>query len=239
MSQNLAPPTGAREGPSAIEYVLILALISIVAVATLPKVENKIRTYWETLGRHDFGKITGVIDSLPQGQVAYDVPLQMELNTQYPFHVYLSQQKPLSELEIALRLALKRQPIETHQVKIAPVMQATLDGDGFSISPEGPVTQAVDARMTEWRWNVIPERGGKRQLHLRLDVILNLDGKDYPHAVQTFDQTVEVKASFLHRVKDFAKDNWAWCFPTIPFILGAVWKVWQKRLKPAKRWEEP
>jgi Flp pilus assembly pilin Flp len=229
-----------ESGQDLVEYSLLLALLGVVIVAVVKPLASEIKSTFQHVTAklehpRDFDKITNVLDSLPQGQIAFNPQDAMEIDKQYPLYLRLSQQKPLEDLQRELQSQLKNQPVEAHQIKIAPVMEAALECEGFSVSPEKPVTQAVDPRLTEWRWEVTPKRGGERTLDLRLSVIVNLDGKDYPHAIQTFERTIRVHVTPWRRVKDFTKDHWEWSCAGVLWFGRWIWKREKKKPKKPKK----
>ncbi len=162
----------------------------------------------------------------------------MEIDKEYTFYLRLSQQEPPQKLEEELQSQLKGQQVEAHQVKIAPVMEASLTGETLSISPQEPTTQVIDPKMTEWRWYVTPKRGGERELHLTLSVILDIDGKDRRHTIKTFDKTFKVHVAAWRRVRDSAKDNWEF-LALVPTCVLWVWRRERKKLKKQKPWDVP
>ena len=229
------------DGQDLVEYGLIGLIVLLGALAGVGLLSTKINSEFSRMAAKlnepsDFGKITKILDSLPQGQIAFNPPSSMEVDTHHSLYVYLSQEMPLNDLEKDLQSQLRTQPIETHQIKIAPVMQAALEGDTFSILPAQPVTQAVDPRITKWVWDVTPKRGGNQQLRLTLSVILNLDGKDYPHAIQTFERTIDVHVTTWRRVNDFGKDHWEWSCASI-LVIGGWIRHWHQRRSKPKSWE--
>jgi Flp pilus assembly pilin Flp len=230
-----------EDGQDLVEYAVMLVLIALALIGSMKPLSRQVssvfkKTQEDLQKSAEFEKIMKGLDSLPRGQIAYNVQDTMEVDKQYTFDLRLSQQKSMQELQQELQSRLEGQRIETHQVTIAPLMEAALNGDTFSVWPPQPYTQPVDPRMTEWQWEVVPRRGGERQLHLRLSVIVNLDGKDYPHAIQTFESTIEVHVTPWRRVKDFEKDHWEWSCAAVLGIAG--WVRHRKKKKP-RPWEVP
>jgi hypothetical protein len=184
----------------------------------------------------NFRAIDRALASLPMGNIAFDVPRMMQVDEGYSVHVGVSGSRSVTELEQELQQRLQAQDpyLEGAQIKIAPEMQAVLQGNGFHISALMPEIQPVGMKSeTQWQWEVTPNRGGNLTLHLTLNALLKINGQSTQSAIRTFDRTIAVQVTWKRRTGDFFRDNykWIWTVAVIPF---ATWLRQKRRRKESK-----
>src|SRR5690606_4846171 len=66
-------------------------------------------------------------------------------------------------------------------VRHSPRMRATIDADGFEVTPLGDMETAVAINTrsrSEWRWRVTPRRGGRREIGATVSALLLVDGTE-------------------------------------------------------------
>jgi hypothetical protein len=118
--------------------------------------------------------------------------------------------------------ALKRRvgdgaAIQVEAIRVAPVMEATLEGEpAFAVNPLTPQQQAVGAAApTEWKWTVTAKQDGVHPLHLGIVVILNVEGERTPRSLPVLDRDIVVDVTASQRIAAFVSNNWQ-------FILGTL-----------------
>jgi hypothetical protein len=176
-----------------------------------------------------FQSIVKSLASMPIGNVAFNPITRMKADEPYTINLDLSSVVSASELEKELRSQLNGQDVETHQIHVAPVMEATLRGETFKITPSDPQRQAVDPKKTEWLWQVTPTRGGKQILYLSLASVLSVDGKEYPHGYPPFAKTIKVDVNPSRMVGDFLHDHWDYSAASISGLGLLLYRLRQKR----------
>ena len=233
---------GDEDGQDLTEYALMGAFLFLILISAVSEVSKKVEQVFihanvdlASQVPKEFLPIMQTLDSLGMGNIVFNPVSQMEADKSYDVYLDLSTVKQLPELESDLRSRLKGQAVEGHQIQIGRVMEAHLTGETFTILSETPETQAVDPRKTEWRWEVTPTRGGKRNLYLRLSASVNIDGKPYPHAIETFDKTIEVNVSAGRWLRDFSLDHWEWTCGIIAAAALGIRRLWKDRKEKAKK----
>ena len=209
-------------------FVLVLAVLTLTSCAGEPRA-YKLDLSLEAQLR----AIDAVLDSLPKGNIAYNVPPSMEIDKPERVHLLLSPSVSVKELEERIRLRTSTDKgLEGTVIHISPQMEAHLSGENFSILAVKPEKQAVAAMATtEWQWQVTPKRGGEQELHLTLNVILDVDKQNVQRALTTFDKTIHVKVSMPRLIGDFLRDNWGWIAGVGGAIIAAVGWLFRKKKK--------
>jgi len=183
----------------------------------------------------DFKKVDQALDSLVPGNIAFDVPAVMELDSTHKVRLLLSLREPIAQLENELRAGTKAERnIEGRQIRVATYMEAHLTGPAFKITPDSPPRQAVSEKYeTSWQWEVTPTVAGPRQyLHVTLDAILYINGTKASRKIKSFDSgPIMVRVRLMTRVAGFTGNHWDWVWATLiaPLLL-LLWQFLKKRL---------
>lgn len=126
-----------------------------------------------------------------------------------------------------------QEPIRDRSVKVGSDLVADLTGPDFNIvrvgGDDGKRT-LVTGSFTEWQWDVLPLRSGKRNISLTLYVRLTDGGP--PVDVKTFVEDVEIHVNPLYAISQWVKDYGPPTGLTIPVIFAAgatVWAVIRRR----------
>ena len=164
-----------------------------------------------------------ILESMQWGNIVFNAPQAMRLRETRRVHLLLGPSQTVEELEDMLSSS---DTLMHARVRFANRMQAKLTGDGFEVKPITPELQAASARdVTEWKWDVIASEAGEHELHLVLNAIIEVEGKDLPRAIKTFDQVIVVQVSIGQRISGFVSENWKWLWTAILVPLaGWLWK---------------
>jgi hypothetical protein len=158
------------------------------------------------------------------GNIAFNAPERMKLESSSTIQLVLSPTKSIDELK---KDVVAQGEKEGARIRISDLMEARLSGSGFNISPITPETQAISwNEITEWKWDVVPNRAGRHNLYLTLTAIIDVEGSTMPRRIRTFDKTIDVEVSSWQTAFKFFQDNWEWAWTLIVFPVG-YW-IWRK-----------
>lgn len=176
------------------------------------------------------GAVDRILAKLAFGNVAFNAPKTMNLHETAVIQLLLSLETPIDELKQMVEAAGEK---EGEQIRVYDRMQAHLSGPNFAITAITDETQAVSrSNITEWKWEVKPNSGGRHNLHLTMEVLLSVDGASTPRGIRTFDKVIEVEVAWHQRVGSFFENNWQWLWAAILVpIIGWLWKR-KKASKP-------
>jgi hypothetical protein len=206
-----------------------------IRFSTRPHESTEARSYRSTEARsYESGGRLGAVDrilaKLAFGNVAFNAPKTMNLHETAVIQLLLSLETPIDELKQMVEAAGEK---EGEQIRVYDRMQAHLSGPNFAITAITDETQAVSrSNITEWKWEVKPNSGGRHNLHLTMEVLLSVDGASTPRGIRTFDKVIEVEVAWHQRVGSFFENNWQWLWAAILVpIIGWLWKR-KKASKP-------
>ncbi len=186
----------------------------------------------------DFNVVDQALSQLRVGEVAYNPPPTMFKGESHPISVILSPAATADQLAQQLHNLLGAQEnVQTASIQVSPLMQATLTGQGFEISPTGAQTQAVSGTQpTEWDWTVTPTESGSLDLQLDLEAVLELgNGASTPRRLETFTKIIRVRVRTVDVVTGFVAGNWQWLWSTLLVPLAGYF--WHRRRKTRGRSE--
>ncbi len=187
-----------------------------------------------------FLAIDNLLKSLRAANIAFNAPDKMQIDERYDIHLVLSSSQSIDELQAELKRRIgENKRLEGYEVRITPRMEARLTGQNFKIEAVTPETQAISTHeMTEWQWDVKPERGGKQVLHLTLNALVYVQNTSTPRTIRSFDRTIEVQVSRRRLVSDWFRDNWYWIGTVIVPLVIWWWRNRRSGKKPRK-WDKP
>ena len=114
-------------------------------------------------------------------------------------------------------------PTLTKAIPVGRRMAVQLEGEGFTIAPEG--LREADLGITggaRWQWRVTPERGGSRRLVLSAYVIVEAPGGARgQHLIRTMHQDVEVAVAAGEQADSFFAGIIKW-LGNLKNLLGAL-----------------
>lgn len=164
-----------------------------------------------------------VLANLGLGNLAFNPPAYMQMQEKKIVHLILSSTDSAAALKAELPEEDQGTAKTATGVRVAPRMEATLTGAGFQVEALTPVEQAVSrVTQTKWSWAVIPTEPGKQYLHLALSARIEVEGKDVPFVVRTFERQIEVKVTIEQEVSAFIGAHWQWLWSTL-LVPMAVW----------------
>lgn len=181
------------------------------------------------------GDIDQILSSMKLGNIAFNVPENMNIDEAKQVQLLLSLQDPIEELKKSLQDEGKKYGAS---IQVGSRMEARLKGQKFTITAITPEVQAVsESSQTEWKWEVQPKETGNHRLHLTLSALLEIDGQSTPRMVKTFDKEIEVHITAGQRVQSFFSKNWQWLFTGLlaPVI---VWLFRYNRIRKLKQKRE-
>ena len=164
----------------------------------------------------------------PKGLIAYSVPNEMEVGSEYSVKVRITKQNDKTVLLIGDReipISDDIQSVKIESITISPVMSASLlsQKGNFEITPLSTDIQNIDEiGYTEWSWAVTPLHGGENNLKLNVKIRIKEDGNDYYKDITVFERKIKVKSSIGSVIKDFIFKNWQW-FMGVIFIPLFQW----------------
>lgn len=174
----------------------------------------------------DPSQVDAALRNLASGTVAFTAPAKMAVSRAGEVRVLLSARKQVEELLAQLHTGGQS---GGGSIMIADRMQATLTGDEFSISPDGPQVQAISKEADNtWQWVVSPKSAGDDVLVLRLDAVLKVDGTDTPRFLTTFEKHIAVDVGWptdFHGWTTLARqtfDDVKWIATTLAAVLAAL-----------------
>ncbi|MEM7390998.1 MAG: serine/threonine-protein kinase [Verrucomicrobiota bacterium] len=158
------------------------------------------------------------LERMEQANIAFHTPETMTRGVSQTFQLLLH--PTLSKEELESRLA-KATGIDSAEVRIAPIMQATLKGAGFTITAVSPDTQPIGrSEPTEWTWDVMPDQPGRQRLFLTLNAVFSSHGAEQTRLIKSFDREIEVRVTAGEKALRVARATAAWTLPVILFGVG-------------------
>lgn len=170
-------------------------------------------------------RIDEIIRRMDWGNIAFNAPAKMKLDSPSNIQLVLSHSVPINELQ---KLITAEGEKEGARIRISDRMEARLSGTDFQISAITPELQAVTRDdTTEWKWEVRPQRPGRHNLYLTLTAVLYVEGSPLPRTIRTFDKTIEVEVSGWQTVFLLFRENWEWAWTLIALPVGGL--LWRRR----------
>jgi hypothetical protein len=173
--------------------------------------------------------IDRIIKKMDLGNIAFNVPQNMNLYDSTIIHLVLGVEKEIEDIK---RMIEEKGEKVGARIRVSNRMEARLSGSNFAITAISPEVQAVSkTEVTEWKWEIKPKEDGKQFLHLTLSALLNIEGENTPRVIRTFDRIILVEVTIYQQAKIFVKSNWQWLwtFLLVPIV---VW-LW-KKINPLK-----
>ena len=168
--------------------------------------------------KHRSKSIDEILDTLTLGYINFRAPTKMRLNDHETIRLILGENRPLEYLAILISL---REKTITDSIKTSNRMEAKLHSSGFRIDSITSERQALSLdKSTSWMWEIEALKGGQQQLHLVINILLNIEGESTPRTMRTYKRTIDVEIPLLQKVTIFIKGNWQWLWATIliPFF---------------------
>jgi len=176
--------------------------------------------------------LANFFDKMKWGNLVFTVPDSMELYETKGIHMLLSLTKSAKELQ---QLMNATDVLRERKIRVSKVMAARLKGEGFRVEPLTEALQAVDVQgETQWKWEVTALQPGVQKLHLTIDAIVNIDGRDMPHTVQSLSEEIQIHVSWPQQLSRFVAENWQWLWTAVAVpVIGWYWE--RRKKSPSRR----
>jgi len=160
--------------------------------------------------------------SLTEADIGYAVPPKMEEGRTELVELVLGVDATREEIVTEFS---SEGSISFASVAVAPVIEARLTGQGFSVLAITEEKQPVSRKIrTRWAWQVKPLLEGTHNLHLSLSSTVLIGEVRTPTTLRTFDRQITVSVDPSEKVKGFIKKNWQWLWSAILIpIFGWLW----------------
>jgi hypothetical protein len=161
--------------------------------------------------------ITHIVDNLPDGEMALDVPAKMQQGVPRIVTTRIA----FKAIGDRLRDDLP-QANPTESIKVAEVMKVVLtakEKDDFLITDKSEATQVIVGKpYAEWSWEVTPLKSGKHALHLNASAMLRDEGQRTPFVVPTKDKDIEVQVSYKLVAGQLINKYWSLLFGGVSLV---------------------
>ena len=159
--------------------------------------------------QHAGETVDATIGQLRRANIAFNVPDALHVGGSALIQLRLSPHDSIPSLIGRLDAPGRR---EGATIRFSKKMEAHLTGIGFRILAVTNETQLVsESQGAYWEWEIEPVDTGDLRLHLTLTA--HVPGGD--KTIRTFDRTLVVRVTFLHRLSSFVGDNWTWLWTAI------------------------
>jgi hypothetical protein len=177
--------------------------------------------------------LDAVFPKFQMGNLVFNAPDTMKFGEKRGIQLLLSPKLTVAELTTMIE---ESGELRQRRIRISRVMEASLSGSGFKIDPITAALQVVNPQgATEWRWEVTALETGMHKLYLTMNAILEVDGRELPHTIQTLHEVILVQVAWDQRVSAFVAENWKWLWTTIMVpLIGWLWERRKQRGKEKK-----
>jgi hypothetical protein len=180
---------------------------------------------------------------MERGQAAIDVPPQMVRGT--PVRVSFAVNR--AEAEVSANEMLDSSPEQTAQIRVGRRMAVQLQGEGFTVEPQGLVERDLGPGGAErWDWTVTPQRRGRLTLTFSAYVVMRPGGAERSQSlIRTLAREVDVTVSPADVTKDAITESKGWFELTTGWLVAltaligtgllGLWvaiRQWRDRNKP-------
>lgn len=142
---------------------------------------------------------------LDYGHITFNSPETMNPRDKAVIQLVFDLKTTIDDLKQRVEAAAEK---KGEHIRVSDRMEARLSGSNFAIRAITPEVQDVSrSNLTEWQWEVKPSSDGRHDLHLTLSALLSVDSASPPKTIITFDQAIEVKTTWYHRVRSFFEKN--------------------------------
>ncbi|MGL4499120.1 MAG: VWA domain-containing protein [Planktothrix sp.] len=192
-------------------------------------------------------KLAEIIESLPEGIMAYSCPNEMTVGITDTCTVRIANNEYLSSfqdaltdrrrkfLEDTLNDGTKKNFERVELNYVSSEMTVKIIAKNFKIYPQekGESQPIIDNDFTSWQWDITPKKSGIQKIKFTASVILEVPGyqKTIPKHYEEQVVEVQVKVNPSYSITSFIENNWQYL--TAVFVvsssLGIVLLVWHKR----------
>jgi len=167
----------------------------------------------------------GILKRMKMANIAFNTPESMNIEKTELIRLILDMKKSTETLKGMIEAT---GPKVGASLRVSGRMRARLTGQNFQIMAITPELQALSgAEITEWKWDIKPEKIGNQRLHLTMSARIDVEGESIERTIQTFDRVIEVNVTAGQTIKTFVKNNWQWLWVVVLAPLGTFF--WRKR----------
>jgi len=120
------------------------------------------------------------------------------------------------------------QKIEVENIRISRFMTVILTGDDFKIKPFQKDDEQIieEEDFTQWKWEVTPLKGGKRQLFVNVTIRVKVDNQHGSKNLEALNKEIDIIINPVYSVQNFASQHWEWILGSafIPIALQILSK---------------
>lgn len=185
--------------------------------------------------RPALASIDEAIEAMEWGNIVFNVPERIRLGQAQTIQLLLSPTQTAQQLRQQIRLDTSDNLRDT-TIRVSTVMHADLQGGAFNILSITPEVQAISRKEpTEWRWEVWGTAPGPQQsLHLTLYAIFEINGREMPRSIQTFEEVIEIDVTLSQQISQFVGNNWQWLWTALVIpLVGWMRERWKHRHQPS------
>ncbi|TAN66344.1 MAG: hypothetical protein EPN17_14110 [Methylobacter sp.] len=164
------------------------------------------------------------INRLQIGIVVFNPPDSMKLGVKERIEARISK-----DINADLVTSLKGRGLpQIEELKIYELMKVRLTGDDFEIDSLNEDEQIISASgFTEWSWDVIPLKSGKKTLHLHVTLRIRLPFGEEKKDSPVLDREITVQVNPTYSVKLFLMTYWTWLVTALILpLIGWLWKTY-------------
>jgi hypothetical protein len=163
--------------------------------------------------------------------VVYSSPKSLKIGDTYEFRAALGTLKCLERLK---NLVGQNIPFEMREVESSDLMEVKIISEGMlvtSITPEKQMTKLDEP--TIWKWEIKAVEGSNQRVHLTLNTVGFVKGKEFPRSIHTQKWTISVHTSLGQHMIGFIRGNWQWLWAAI-IVPIATW-IWKRKKRSGKQ----
>lgn len=190
-----------------------------VACGSIAKIFHHEKPEWYEVLEEELKRIS-------VGKLVFNPSEKMRVGVRERIEVRISK-NPDADIVSALK---GRGVAQIEDINVSELMKIRLSGSDFNIIPLNEEEQFIGSQgVTEWAWDVIPQKSGNKVLHLHVTLRIRLpfgeERKDHP----VLDKSVLVKVNPIYITKLFVITNWKWIATGIILpLIAFVWKTYIK-----------
>jgi len=222
------PVRVAQRGFTLFEIVIVILIIGAISAIALPQFQSNIARsrLADAAARFD-----QVLDKLVRQNMAFAAPTSMQLGARETVELAIGGGLTVEQLRALLRPSGQG---GGNTIKATERMAARLIAPGFNVSPlTAEIQEVTGTDPTVWRWRIEPTSAGKQVIHLVIDALSSVGGKDAARST-VLDKTIFVEVDTWDARWAWIKDNWAIVSFALLAAAGIV-RFIVARTRPANR----
>lgn len=184
----------------------------------------------------DPNELDSFLEHAPWGKIAYQIPKSIPLTSNAIVSLKLSPKKTFEEIG---RYFETNHPttFKMAKIQLGKKMRASFSSESETLkiipieNEVQPISYITD---TTWSWFISAKKPGRYWLHLKIEVLVTIDGQDLPYPLETYNDFVMVEATRVQRISLFISDHWEWvatalAIPTVTFVFHSLVQWFKKR----------